>query len=245
MNLNIAICDDDPEIISTLTKILWQFQIATDHNLKIDSFSNGNQLLEAYHAPGTYHILFLDVEMPERNGIETAMNIRNKQDYRVNIVFVSNYPEYMQSSFSVHPFHYLQKPITSEIITKVMNQIIAEIQKLFTPYTLIDISGTKTLININEIQYIQIANSKIKELNFHFPDQQITTRGLISNWAKQLEEHNFLLCRRDILLNLSAIHYFTDTHVILRTGECVPTSRNYRKRIQDLYLNRIIICNNI
>lgn len=86
----------------------------------------------------------------------------------------------MQSSFSVHPFHYLQKPITSKVIKEIMNQIIAEIQSQRTPYTLIDIYGTKTLININEVQYIQIVNSKAKELSFHFPDRKIITHGLIS-----------------------------------------------------------------
>lgn len=244
MNLNIAICDDDPNIIQTLTNILWQFQIATDYNLNIDHFSNGNQLLEAYQGSSTYHILFLDVEMPERNGIEIAMEIRKKWDRKVNIVFASSYPEYMQSSFPVHPFHYLQKPITSETITDVMNRIITEIQEQYTPYTLIDISGTKTVVNINEIQYIQIINSKAKELSFHFPDRQIATRGALNIWTRQLKEHNFILCHRDILLNLAAIHYFTDTHVVLRTGESVPISRSYRKKIQDMYLNRIIICQN-
>ena len=34
-----------------------------------------------------------------------------KIDPHVFIIFVSNYPEYMQDSFRIHPFYYLIKPL--------------------------------------------------------------------------------------------------------------------------------------
>ncbi|MDO4166655.1 MAG: response regulator, partial [Eubacteriales bacterium] len=123
MTLKVAICDNDPNTLHLLTEILWKFQIATDHNLIIDNYPNGQQLLNSYLKPGCYHILFLDVEMPIRNGIDTAKEIRKLHDKMVIIVFISNHLEYIQDSLSVHPFDYLQKPLLENKIIRIMNRI--------------------------------------------------------------------------------------------------------------------------
>lgn len=241
MKLDIAICDHQPEVIQTLTQIIWQFQLDKNHNISVNTYSDGNHLLKEYQKPGKYHILFLDIEMPANNGIETAMKIRNIGDHKTKIIFVSNSLKYMQNSFSVHPFHYLQKPIIEEMIMEILTQIIAEFKEQQIIYSLIDHAGQETPILINEIQYIDVINSKTKELCFHFPKNKITTRGTLRQWNDLLEDHNFCLCRRDILINLLAIHYFSDANVILHSGESVPISRKYRKLIRDQYLNRIIV----
>lgn len=241
MKLDIAICDHQPEVIQTLTQMIWQFQLDRNHNITVDTYSDGNHLLEEYQKPGKYHILFLDIELPGRNGIETAMKIRDRGDRKTKIIFVSNSLKYMQNSFSVHPFHYLQKPVTEGMIMEILTQIIAEFEDQLILYSLIDHAGRETSIKVNEIQYIDVINSKTKELCFHFPKKMITARGTLRQWNDLLGDHNFCLCRRDILINLIAIHYFMDTDAILHSGESVPISRKYRKQIRDQYLNRIIV----
>lgn len=245
MKLDIAICDNQPEEIQTLTRMIRQFQFDRNHNITVDTYSDGNHLLKEYQKPGKYHILFLDIEMPGHNGIETAIKIRNKGDRKTKIIFVSDSLKYMQNSFSVHPFHYLQKPITEGMIMDILTQIIAEFEEQQILYSVIDHAGQETPIMVNEIQYIDVINSKTKELCFHFPKNTITTRGTLRQWNGLLEDHNFFLCRRDILINLLAIHYFSDANIILHSGESVPISRKYRKLIRDQYLNRIIVsCTN-
>ena len=127
----------------------------------------------------------------------------------------------------------------------ILTQIIAEFEEQQILYSVIDHAGQETPIMVNEIQYIDVINSKTKELCFHFPKNTITTRGTLRQWNGLLEDHNFFLCRRDILINLLAIHYFSDANIILHSGESVPISRKYRKLIRDQYLNRIIVsCTN-
>ena len=43
-----------------------------------------------------------------------ADRIKRNVDHDVKVVFVSNYPEYMQDSFKVHPYHFLQKKVTDK-----------------------------------------------------------------------------------------------------------------------------------
>ena len=245
MDLKIGICDDDKSIIHQLTEILWRYQMATDHNFKISHYSNGLDLLSAYTEPHTYHILFLDVEMPEKNGIDTAREIRRLKDRAVNIVFVSHYPKYMQESFSVHPFYYIQKPLSENMIFELMGDIISEIQEQYVIYTLVDTMDAETTINIKDVLYINVQNSKAQTICFHLKDHAVNAKGTISHWKNALEDYGFLLCQRDILVNLSAIHYFSGNSIILHNGEHLPISRGNRKKIRDMYLNRIIAHKNI
>lgn len=240
MNLHIAICDDDPDILEELTKTLWRFQIATNHNLKIDPFSSGERFLEKHTTSDDYQILFLDVEMPEKNGLEIAGQLRSRKEKDLKIVFVSNYPKYMQDSFRVHPFYYLQKPLNDQIIFDVMTQIIEEIQDQHTMFTMIQVDDREIAINTKDIQYIIAPDSKNQKVCFHLLDEEFSTKGKISDWAKKLEKYGFMLCQRNLLVNLSYIHYFSDTHIVLQSGEQLSISRRNRKRIQELYLNHVV-----
>lgn len=74
MLLKIGICDDEPEYTTILADYLKTYDIDSekDYSFQIDKFTSAKELLSAYTKPETYHILFLDVEMPEITGIELA-----------------------------------------------------------------------------------------------------------------------------------------------------------------------------
>ena len=112
MTLNIAICDDEAKEFEPLCHLLdicsFQFNI----DLHIDTYTSAQALLTRYREStgAPYQLLFLDIEMPDGSGITLADVIKRNFDHHVMIVFVSNYPKYMQDSFAVHPYHFLQKP---------------------------------------------------------------------------------------------------------------------------------------
>lgn len=244
MTLKIALCDDNINALDFLYSTLWNYQVATDINLIIDKYTNPKDLLTAYKEPGTYHIVLLDIEMPEMNGIKVAEIIRKLKDRQVIIVFISNYPQYMQESFAVHPFHYLQKPLKEHTIYELMHQILEEIQDSHILYSIISTDTSEQTININDVLYIEVMNGKTKELAFHFFEKTIVARGTLLHWEKELSEYNFYLCRRGILLNLQHVHYFDKNNIILNNGKSIPVSRTNLKKLKELYINRVVIFRN-
>lgn len=81
--MRIAICDDEQNYRNLITKyIRFYFQ---EHllDLKYDEFSSGEELLLSNKK---FDIVFLDIEMNELNGIQTAkeLNKRNKK----TIIFI-------------------------------------------------------------------------------------------------------------------------------------------------------------
>lgn len=240
LNLNIAICDDDPLYRRNLLYCLDSYLLSTDTDIRCTEFSSPQELLHSYQNEGDFHILFLDVEMPGLNGLELAKRIKSTIDRHVFIVFISNYPDYMQDSFRVHPYYYLIKPVSAEKVHQIMDEIIHEITEEQILYTLIQTDETEKTVNIKDIFYIDVSNGKKGILCFHFYDTVIQTRGKLTDWTDKLQEYYFIPCYRGILLNLLHVHYFQQHSAILENGECIPLSRSYEKKIRDTYLNNIV-----
>lgn len=124
MLFKVAICDDEEKDIQAIQRFLHIYEMQHDIDFEINTFQNSTKLLEKYDSAGRYNILFLDVEMPKLSGLEVAAHIREIPDRMAKIVFVSNFPEYMQDSFNVEAFHYFPKPFLFEDFEKLLFRII-------------------------------------------------------------------------------------------------------------------------
>ena len=60
---------------------------------------------------GQFDIILLDIELGGMNGIETARQIR-ESDVNCNIIFITSFEQYSKEAISVHPFAFVDKPIT-------------------------------------------------------------------------------------------------------------------------------------
>ena len=235
MNLKVAICDDNTKESALLKKYLIDYELNHEVDFEIDTYSSGDSLLKNYDIPGTYHIVFLDVEMPGKNGIDTASVIRRNGDNNVRIIFVSNYPKYMQDSFNVQAFNYLTKPVSFDDFSDILNRIIRSYKDSSTTKLIIPIEGKKELINTNDILYIESVKSRKNYLNFVLADHKIVCKGVLSEWRNDLGCHNFVTPFRGLLVNINHIHYINDDSLTLTTGIEIPLSRRYEKEIRTLF----------
>lgn len=241
MKINIAICDDEDNILTHTTSLIdtYQFQ-HLDANLSVDCYSSGEALLENYTQPRQYHIVLLDIEMSGLNGIETARKIRNEIDRNAIIVFISSYPEYMQESFSVHPYYFLQKPATQENMDQLLDEITDELSNSAQMYTLIDTNDIQHIIYLKDILYIHTCNAQKELLSFHLADMELHTKGQLAEWEAKLQDYHYISCYRGYLVNLAHIHYVKKDQLILDNKESLPLSRAKRKLINQLFLNQIV-----
>lgn len=68
-------------------------------------------------------VVFLDVEMPEMNGIELAKEIV-KCDENIQVVFVTAYNQYAIDAFKVSAVNYILKPITEEALRETTERLL-------------------------------------------------------------------------------------------------------------------------
>jgi two-component SAPR family response regulator len=107
--------DDQPAVTELMKAMLTKIDhrgthlTANDPRTVIDTVSPDTQ------------ILFLDIEMPGLNGIDTAKEIQ-KRFPKLNIVFITGHPEYAFQAHGLYPSGFLAKPVDEQdIMTALRN----------------------------------------------------------------------------------------------------------------------------
>jgi len=105
--------------------------VQKDNRVKlIQSFSDGQSALD-FIKDNTIDIAFLDIEMPEINGLELANKMQEIDPY-INIIFVTAYDQYALEAFKAHAIGYLLKPLDINAFSEQVGQFArnAEPRKL-------------------------------------------------------------------------------------------------------------------
>jgi len=126
-NVRIAIVDDQKRERDLLSEILKEYGTKRRYLMNIDTFSDGEQVLDGY-TQYLFVVIFMDIFMPGMDGIEAARKIREK-DADVSIVFVTTSTEHMPEAFDVHAFQYLVKDgdaaALREKVFRLMDELLA------------------------------------------------------------------------------------------------------------------------
>ena len=122
--MNIAICDDEKIWQDELIKHLNEYKNKRKIDIFIQCFSDGKSCYESQN--DKYDIIFMDYQMYDTNGIETARKIRKSNSDSI-IIFISAYPQVALDTFEVKTFRFLAKPIDKAKLFKAIDDYLAEI----------------------------------------------------------------------------------------------------------------------
>lgn len=189
MKYKIAVCDDENIIIDDIISKLHN----RSNEYEIVRFNSGNKLLEA---PSDYNILFLDIEMPGINGIETAFRLREKK-YDGIIIFLTSHTEFMPDAFKVKAFRFLNKPIDAEKFNEAFSA--AENEIINTEHILIKERGKSVYIKLTDIVYLEAYGdgTYIYDKNKHIYD----TDKPMKYWKEQIGAEHFFQINKSTIVS--------------------------------------------
>ena len=126
MNLNCCILENELIYIDHLMKLLRQWQNETGCDLSVDTLCSASELYEAV-SQKHYDILFIDIVLNNgENGIEAAKKLRS-ESWSGDLVFLTNFQDYVFEGYPVHALDYLIKPASYEKICHCMNQVLEKL----------------------------------------------------------------------------------------------------------------------
>lgn len=240
MLYRIAICDDEISQIKNISDYLTRFSIKTDTEFQIERFTSSNDLLKKYYnEKSPFDILFLDMEMPGRNGIETAEEIRRIPDKNVLIAFITSYPEYMQDSFDVQASQYFTKPVSYELFEQKLEKMLDYINGLETNITVLSQKSGETILYLDDI--ICIEANKNSNLTITTQNEEIVIKGKINNYEKELVNKYFISIHRSCLANMKYIRKFNADSLEFSTGKIVPVSRRKLSEIKEAFSKYMVM----
>ena len=220
--MQIAICDDEKNIRELISdKVLKQFPEA-----EVDFYSSGDELLLA---DKPMDILFLDIQMSGKNGMETARELR-KKDKKTIVIFVTAVEEYVFQAFDVGAFHYIVKPIDDEKFTEVLCNAVDELKALDTytaasekRYMMINNGGIHIKVNIDDIVYAEVFNRKVV---IHKLNETIEYYGKMSD-LEAIVGDSFFRPHRAYLINFKYVEKYDASTIYLEKGTAIMSKQNY------------------
>lgn len=220
--MRIAICDDEKNIRELIAnKVAKQYPDA-----KIIFFKSGEELLLSDEH---IDILFLDIQMSGKNGMETAGELR-KKDKKIIIIFVTAVEEYVFQAFDVGAFHYIVKPINDTKFTEVLHRAIEEWnakqltnQEPEEKYLMINNGGVHIKVTIDDIVYAEVFNRKVV---IHKLNKTIEYYGKMSD-LEALAGDSFFRPHRAYLINFKYVEKYDATTIYLEKGTALMAKQKY------------------
>lgn len=205
----------------------------------INVLASCKNAIEAFAVINTKKVdlIFLDINMPEINGLSFAKSI-NKD---IKVIFTTAYREYAADGFDLQAVDYLLKPISfkrfSQAITKFTGEKIIEnketsyeIQLSKNDFIFVRSDRKMIKIDFQDIFYIESLSDYIK---IHTTEKTIVTRETISNIEAKLPNKDFIRVHRSYLIALTKIESFTNEYIEINKIS-IPISRSYKKGILEI-----------
>lgn len=115
---------------------------------------------KAYILMNDVDVVFLDIQLPEINGLELAEEIQNSKPH-ITIVFVTAFDKYAVQAFELHALDYLVKPFNKERLEKTVSRIQGYLEsKKAISYS--------TLIQVNMFKQLSIESQQYKKQFFNW-----------------------------------------------------------------------------
>ncbi len=219
--MRVIICDDIEQDALKLEQELSKPSI----NIKIDRFHSGYDVIGFIRSGVLVDICFLDIIMPDMNGIELAQELR-AAGFAGEIVFLTTSNEYAAESYQIKAFGYLLKPVNSADVHNILQEYKAMRIKGDSEGIFVKVSKVARHIPFHDISHIEVINHYV--LIRLTDSEEIEIRSTFAEIAGQLlRDPRFTQCHRSYVVNMSDIASIDDREIVMRSYRKIPYSRSY------------------
>ncbi|MBR0484194.1 MAG: response regulator transcription factor [Oscillospiraceae bacterium] len=226
--MKIAICDDDRLLRERLGGAVQDYL----RNCSVRLFSCGEELLKHMTE---FDVVFLDIEMPGLNGMQTAEHIR-KLNKEIRIIFLTSHAEFMQDAFRVRAFRYLNKPVKSDALYEALAEAQNEISE--KEKIIIRQKGRIWELELNHILYLEAFGDGTYVYDIH---QNVYSCSVqLKEWTRILSEKGFFQIHRTYLISLLYVQSIEKNQLKLMYSDIVfPIARRKISGFKSAYLQYV------
>lgn len=233
--LTIALVDDNTQTLQLVSNAVKTVFASLSVDAEIEGFSNPKAFLEEIKER-EYDLLFLDIEMPDIDGIELAKMIRERY-LSTTIIFLSNREDRVFETFEVAPFGFIRKSRFLEDINEIINLYVKRKYNPTEEKTFV-IKGSRETISlpIKNIVYIE---NKDHFQYFHTSDSDevFVARQTMKAITDELSSFGFIEPCKGYLVNYRYISAIRNDDIVLTTKKILPLSRRKSSQFTEEYMN--------
>lgn len=232
----IAIDDD----FSSLEILKDYISLTPDLKL-LKTFTNPLTALKEIQKLDHIDIVFVDIEMPEANGMEISAQFREKISKLILITSFKN-----QLKTPIDADGYLLKPFPFSKFTNTLQKIVGVENKLHlveddkSKYLIVKQAKAKrkvSRIRYREIMYIEGFGNYIK---IHTQAESIQVYDTLQRLQVLAENNGFIRCHHSFIVAEDLIIEVQSKHIVLKEGYKIPIGRNYKNYfLEKIYKNEL------
>lgn len=232
MKINILVCDDDPSFVEQLSSLLYKQPLPAGVFISITKTTRAATLSD--HQLARFQIMFLDIDMGERSGMDIAKRVRSLH-FKSILIFVTNYPQFSLEGYEVQAFRYLLKRDLEQKLPAYYRAALAELPKDSRALHF-SINGESYDVAYSNILYLE-SRQRIIYLHTLDPEQSGNHfYGTMEKLSEELLSSGFLRVQKSFLVNMAHIQKLNYDKVRMDNGEELPVSQKRFAEIKALYL---------
>ncbi len=214
-DLRVLIADDDMGMRTIMRKIVERVE---DFVLVAEA-GDGKTALELVEKLKP-DVVFLDVEMPEKTGVECARAIQD-MDPNIVIIFATAHDSYMSDAFEVYAFDYLIKPFKVERVIQTLERVRERLMTRSGRTAAVPavkpraLSGRMMLrhregVSFVDLQDILLIQREERSTVLYTADnERFVTNDTLSEMEERLPADVFFRCHKSYIINLNHIRDIT------------------------------------
>lgn len=236
MSITCIIVDDEPMAL----QLLESYVLRTPYLQLEGKFSNGIEVLQFLHEKKQIDIIFIDIQMPEIDGLELSKKI----PIQTKIIFTTAFDQYAIEGYKVNATGYLLKPFNYieflEATEKAKQLLLPTKNKEveIPDYIFVKSEYKQIKIFLNDIIYIESMKDYAK-IFLTSQSSPIVTLLSLKKLNEELPKENFMRVHRSFIVSLEKIEIVEKNQIVFGKQR-ITVAEPYREQFENFINARSI-----
>lgn len=239
----IAICDDNKMILDSVHELCEQYKENNSVKILDYSYTNPNRLLSDLEDNKYFDIYFVDIEMPQMNGLAVIKRIKRFYPEALVIVLTSH-SHYAIEAIELDIFRYLVKDRMNESFDDYLHAAINRLNVQSGESYYINSPRKKVRIFCKDIIFCY-KDKETKVTVFVTSSGEIRERKNLQDVWKDLKHisNNFIFAERGCFVNMFYVSGISKNVLLLENGISIKIGIRYveslKKELENFWRKRI------
>ena len=166
--IKIVLVEDDESDAALLKEYISGCAKELSKVFSVSWYKCGHDFLAEYKSDAD--IIFMDIELPDIDGIECSRRLR-KTDTKAVLIFVTNMAQYAIKGYGVAALDYCLKPLQYYVFLMKMKRALQCVERNEDKHIIINTGNGKKRVSVNSIEFVEITNHSLR---WHIAGGEVT-----------------------------------------------------------------------
>lgn len=214
----VAIVEDDKKSSDLLSSFIDRYARENGAIIQTETFETGVRFLEKYTPD--FDVVFMDIEMPALNGMDTAKELRLIDEYVV-LIFVTNMAQYAINGYEVGALDFVLKPVSYFSFSLKIKKALSYSLRQKDDGICLETTEGPVKLRTADIYYLETEKHYII---IHTSRGDYKMRASMTETEEIFKNRNFARCNTSYLVNLSYVSKIKKDTVFVGEAQ-LPVSR--------------------